>query len=210
MSTQLVTPIFRAAFVHLLEPRANQNGTLCYEVTMIFDPSEVDINPLIQAYNAAVKEKWGDAPPKTGVKSPLRKGVWKSQDYPRGFDLERYPFYEGMLVCPARSYTERVGDGVDTSKRPGIVGPDPAAMFDPHNNPNHRLYSGMYGRAEVKFYVPKARPGVEDQVAVSLQNFQKCYDGEAISGGRSKAEEVFGSFESPATQANNADLLEGV
>ena len=76
MGRTLVTPIFRAAFVALLEPKQSENGFWSYSLTAIFEPD--DIKPLVDLFDETVKEIWKGSPPRTGVTSPFRKGEWKS------------------------------------------------------------------------------------------------------------------------------------
>ena len=200
---KIVTPIFRASYVSLLEPKETQNGGWCYEITMIFD-AEDNLDDLKALFVEAVQERWKGNPPKTGVGSPFRRGEWKSESYPAGFDLDKYPEYEGKVVVAARSYTKKLTNGAfDLSKQPGIVGPDGKGILDYQRQP---LYSGMFGRAEISMYVPQKG---EPRVAVGLHNFQKCYDGESLGGSNGDPEKAFEAFAQPdgAAAGNNADLL---
>jgi hypothetical protein len=205
----VITPVFRASYQYLLEPRHNeQSNTYSYSVTMILPPEVVD-DPLFQDMQAiiqeAIQERWKGNPPKTGVKTPIRFGEWKTQTNPGGFDLDKNPEYEGNYIIYASGYTKQLSDGTfDRSTKVGIVGADPQMIFNPQQDP---IYSGMYGKAEISAYVPKFKPGVPDQVCFGLHNFQKCYDGEPLSGGNGRPEDAFEAFVAPTGVGANSDLL---
>ena len=202
MGTRIVTtPVFRASYVNLLEPKETQNGAWCYEITMIFEPN-TDLENLKAIVREAMQEKWKGSPPKTGVRSPFRRGEWKSESYPQGFDLDKYPEYEGKIIVSARAYTTKLADGsFDKSRKPGVCGPDPAEIFNPQTDP---LYSGMYGRASVSAYVPKVG---EPSVALGLHNFQKCYDGDPLGASNGRPENDFDVFVQPTQAGYHDDLL---
>lgn len=204
-SRRITTPIFRVSFPNLIDPKEDDNGNWSYGLSMIFEP-DTDFTEMKNLFNEVVQEKWKGSPPKVGVISPFRRGEWKSQAYPQGFDLDKRPEYTGKVIVSARAYTDKLSSGVfDLSKRPGIVGPDPKAPFDPVNNPADTVYSGMYARAEISMYVPRYG---DPRVAVGLHNVQKCYDGERLSGGNARPEDVFDTFMVPDAEGNNADLLD--
>lgn len=199
---KIVTPVGRATFVNLIEPKKTDNGGYCYEVTLLFDKTE-DMSQIQAIVNEAIQEKWKGNPPKTGVVSPIRFGAWKTPQNPNGFDLDKYPEYADKWVICARSYTTMLSNGqFDLSKRPGVVGPNPLDIFDPNVD---RLYSGMYGRAQINAYVPTK--GNVDRVALGLSHFQKCYDGDPLGGSNGKPENAFDAFIPPAGVGNNAGLL---
>lgn len=174
---RITTPVFRASFIHLLEPALTENGKHYYGLTMIFEP-DADFSGMKAIFEEAVIEKWKGNPPKTGFRSPFRRGEWKSQQYPQGYDLDKHPYYEGKIIVNANTYVTINAQGTITKgTKPTLCGPDPTAIFDPNVDP---LYSGMYGRAEISAYAPKQNenPGI----SFSLHQFQKCYDGEPLGG----------------------------
>jgi hypothetical protein len=206
---RIVTPIFRASYVSILEPKEDQNGNWVYSIAMIFDPEKIKNDPawedMKQIVMEAKKEKWPNGEPKTGVMSPFRRGEWKSETYPQGFDLDKYPEYRDKIIVSASSYTKRLGNGqFDTSKRPGVVGSNPKAIFDPEKDP---IYSGMYARAEISAYVPK-NPKAGDRVTFGLHHVQKCYDGEPLGISQGSPENAFGEIIPPTAEGDHADLLQ--
>ena len=203
---KITTPIFRCSYISLLEPKETQNGSHAYSVVMIFEP-DADLTELKAIFAEAVQETWKGTPPKTGIKSPFRRGEWKSESYPQGYDLDKHPEYDGKIMATASSYVKLVNGLVPDHLKVGIVGPDPRAIFDPSKEP---IYSGMYGRAEISAYVPKdaATKKPRDMVSFTLHNFQKCKDGDPLGGGaNTPAEKVFDVFEQPAAAGFHDDLL---
>ncbi len=186
MSDKVTTPLFRADFVSLLDPKKkkpeDEDKSDVWEVTMIFEP-EVANTPAFKALERiiqqAIEEKWGNKPP-SYIKMPFRKGVAKSQQYPQGYDLSKYPQYEGKIITAARSY----------SIPPGVCDANLQPILD-----KSQIYSGMYGRATVVAYGYDNKGG--QGVTFGLQNFQKCMDGEPLGGARVAAEMDFEAFEVP-------------
>jgi hypothetical protein len=205
MAFKIVTPIFRASFPYLLEPKYNsESDSWLYTVTMIFEDDKETLQPMLQMLEQAKKELFPEGIPRNFA-SPFRRGEWATETNSRGFDLEKYPEYEGKIIATASTYTEKLSNGqFDLSKRPGIIGPNPAAIFD---GERERLYSGMWGRAEISMYRPR-NPKARHRISLGLENFQKCKDGDAIGFSRSRPETVFGAFETPDAVGENDDLLD--
>ncbi len=189
---KIVTPLFRASFIHLLDPNPKQlekKGVTVYEVTMIFEP-DADLTRMKALIEEATVEKWGSKRP-SFIKSPFRKGVQKSEQYPNGYDLGKYPEYTGKIITAARSYN--VPPGVVDAKRQDIL-------------EKKEIYSGIWGRATVVAYGYDNEGGIG--VAFGLQNFQKCMDGEPLGGTRGPAEKDFEEFQQPVGVGSHADMLD--
>lgn len=190
MTDKVTTPVGRCSFVKLLEPGQNDNGDDVYEVTFIFDPEE-NFEPMKRIMMQAVEEKWGKNPPRS-FKSPFRRGEWQTEDYPQGYDLDKYPDYEGKIIVACRSYKQQ----------PGMVDAQLNPILDPKE-----IYSGMWGRATVTAYAYDNKGG--KGVSFGLQNFQKVKDGEPLGAGRTKAENDFEAFAAPAS-GTHSDMLAGI
>lgn len=210
---KVITPKFRASYCNLLEPKESEGGAWYYGLTMIFDPDEINADPqetalfrdMQKIVEEAIAVKWPDGAPKTGVIKPFRKGVWKTPENERGFDLDKNPEYEGKIIVATNGYTEKMPDGsFNRLKEIGIVGPDGKA---PLNISALGIYSGMYGRAEISAYVPKnLKKG--PMVTFGLHNFQKVEDGAPLGGGTNgNPENAFAAFVQPEAAGNHEDLL---
>jgi hypothetical protein len=208
MTDKVMTPIFRADFVKLFDsqlsqdkdyremktgPKKGQNLPV-YGLTMIFEP-DTDLADLKRILVQAKEEKWGNKPP-SFVATPFRKGVQISDEYPMGFDLGRYPQYEGKIIAPARS----------TGMPVGVVGPDmdPTTRRPRVITDASEIYSGCFCRATV---VAFAYVNEKTGIAFGLQNVQKVRDGEPLGGAKAKAEDDFAAFVEPQAAGFNDDLL---
>lgn len=212
--TKLVTPVFRADFPALITPKqktdqAQQpifdkegNPVMVYSVTMVFDdPSTMSpeeqarFEALRQLVDTTAKEKWGDKIP-SYYKRPFRRGVQKSDEAPLGYDLQKYPHYEGKIICIAQS----------TGFAPDIIGPDRTPLMG--DKGKAELYSGHLARATVTAYAWK-NPQGSHGVSFGLQNYWKIGDGEpfAKAGPRTTAEDDFAGFASPVAAAPAASMM---
>ena len=91
---KIVTPVFRASFVNVLKPRLNeQSGKEEYSIKMIFD-KDADLSPLAEIVQEAIKNKWGNNPPK-GLKLPVKDG--------NESDLDKYPEDKDKWVANAKN-----------------------------------------------------------------------------------------------------------
>ena len=163
-SKKVVTPTFRASFVHVFEPRQNeQSGKLEYSVKMIFD-KDADLTPLKDIIKEAVRNKWGSNPPKN-LKFPLRDG--------NDSDLDKYPEDANKIIANAKSVMYPPGL-IDAKTKQEIIDPK-------------EFYSGCYARASIVAY---AYDNVSKGVAFGLQNLLKIRDGEPLVN-RASAESDF-------------------
>ena len=178
----LVTPMFRAAFVSLLQPKAvggknaDPNAEKKYGITMIF-PKGTDHTELKKEIMAAAKEKWGDK-----AESIIKKQ--ESSDkriFKDGSDMaEKYAgFEEGVPYLNANN-----------KEKPGLVSTKAAPDGTPIGiTEEGEFFSGCYAIASLKPYCWDNKFG--KGVSLSLQNVQMIKEGERLGGGRSKASEDF-------------------
>lgn len=163
-SKKVVTPTFRASFVHVFEPRQNeQSGKLEYSVKMIFD-KDADLAPVKEIIKEAIRNKWGTNPPKN-LKLPLRDGNLS--------DLDKYPEDTDKIIANAKSVMYPPGL-IDAKTKQEIIDPK-------------EFYSGCYARASIVAY---AYDNVSKGVAFGLQNLLKIRDGEPLVN-RASAESDF-------------------
>lgn len=165
----------RWSYANVWEPKAINGGTPKYSVSLIIPKSDtVTVEKIKAAIQAAYEE--GEAklkgngrnvPPLSTLKTPLRDG-----------DLERDgdPAYANSWFLNANSATA-----------PGIVDADRQEIID-----RSEVYSGVYGRASINFYVFNTNGN--KGIACSLNNLQKIRDGEPL-GGKSRAQDDFADDE---------------
>ena len=161
----------RWSYVNAWEAKSINGGTPKFSVSLIIPKSDTKTVAKIKAaIEAAYKE--GEAklkgnsrtvPALSAIKTPLRDG-----------DAERPddPAYANSYFMNANSNTA-----------PGIVDADCQPILD-----RSEVYSGVYGRASVKFYAFNSNGN--RGIACSLNNLQKIRDGEHL-GGKSSAEDDF-------------------
>ena len=175
------TPLFRASYCAVFEPKAFKDQEPKYSLTMLFEKSE-DLKELKRAAHNAKIEKWGPKEkwPKN-LKSPFRDGDADKPDSPE---------YADKIFVSARS-----------KEAPQVV----------DRNPKIRLlttedfYSGFFARATlIAFaYDTAGNKGV----SFALQNVQKWKDGPKLSG-RKDASEEFESLENEDDGSENAENYE--
>lgn len=185
----IVTPEFRLDFPSVFEPKKKNKpeDADVYSITMIFEPKE-DFTDLKRIVQEAIELAWGNNPP-SYVKKPLRKGVQKSEKHPNGYDLSKYPQYEGKIITTASSYITP----------PGVVDASVNDILD-----KKAIYSGCYCKAEINAYGYDNKGG--EGITFGLSNLQKLRDGQVLSGLRSNPKDVFEKFTPP--EGENDDLLE--
>lgn len=197
----IVTPIFRASYVNLFEPRESESGAFTYSLTMIFEP-DADLSELKAIIREAINDKWEGKPP-TGLRNPIRRGEEKSDTYDRGFNLEEHPYYADKIIVATSCYTSKSKEGLfNPLTKPGIVGPNPKIPFEATPA---TIYSGMYARAKVAAYAYEHKKGGKG-VSIALQHVQKCYDGEPLGVCMGRPEDAFTVFDVP-DPGSNEDLL---
>ena len=181
MADIVMTPEFRVSFPAVFKPRVPQNddgspGTPKYGVTMLF-AKDADLSKLKAAAQEAVKEKWGDKPPKN-LRSPFRD---------QG-DRELEGYVEGCVFINASSL-----------QKPGLVDRQRQDIID-----ETEFYAGCYARATVRAfaYEKKGNKGV----AFGLNNVQKLRDGDPL-GGRTRAQDDFADDLPPDEGADSGSIF---
>lgn len=170
------TPEFRVSFPFVFQPQpAMEEGKPPrYSVVMLFKPGE-NLSALKRAAAAAVKEKWGDKPPK-GMRNPFRDQGEK--------DFEGYE--DGAIFVTATS-----------RDRPGLVDGELNDIID-----SSEFYAGCYARATIRAFTYD-RAGNKG-VSFGLQNIQKLRDGESLTS-RVKARDDFEPVEAAMDDADADD-----
>lgn len=172
-----ITPKFRASYAHVFtpQPAKQPDGTpkmkngaqvMEYSIMALF-PAGADLSALKAAAAAAVKEKWGDNPPKK-LRSPFRTEK-EDGSLPDGLE-------EGAVFMNFK-----------TTQKPGLVDARNQDIIDPVE-----FYSGCFSRASVRAYA-YGGPGTSftPGVAFGLQNLQKLGEGDPLGGQRVKASAEF-------------------
>lgn len=170
--TKVITgPETRWSYCNAWEPKAINGGTPKYSVSLIIPKADTTtvakVNAAIQAaYEEGASKLMGNGksvPALQAIKTPLRDG-----------DLER-PDDE--------AYANSYFINANSAAAPGIVDADCQPIFD-----HSEVYSGVYGRASINFYVFNSNGN--KGIACGLNNLQKIRDGESL-GGKSRAEDDF-------------------
>lgn len=162
-----MSPVGRVSYPALFKARANDDGALKFEVTLVFD-TEVQKTPEFKAMVEAAKRakiaKFGDKAI-ANLRSPFRKGDEKEEK-----DRDMYPL--GSVFVAFRS-----------SEPPGIVDQNRTPIIDAY-----KIYAGCYGRVTYNAYAYEAKGN--KGIALGLNHFQFARDGVAISG-RGRPEDAF-------------------
>lgn len=178
MTTRCMTPIFRASYANVFEPRAaGEDGEARFSISMIF-PKDTDLSEMKACAKEAIKAKWGDKPPKN-LHLPFRDG---------DEDREDDPAYENSIFVNASS-----------KNKPGLVDAKVKPILD-----EDEFYSGCYARATVNFFAfdKNGNRGV----GVGLNNIQKIKDGDRLDS-RKSAEADFEGMEVDGGDDGTKDLL---
>ena len=167
-TTNLVTPAFRASFVHLVKPRAAApDAPEKYSLMVVLPQKDkaamAFLKTLQTACDAVVKEKFGGKVPKK-LKSPFRDGD----------DEDNRPEWAGC-ICFSASASQDF--------KPQIVDADLQEIIDPAE-----LYSGAWYRVSLRPYAWDHPTGGKGY-SLGLVNVQKVKDDDPFSGGIPAADE---------------------
>lgn len=177
--TETLTPKFRVSFPELYEAKSFKQGKPKFSVQMLFD-KKADLSALKNIVKVAIKDQWGDNPPK-GITLPFKDGNEK--------ELEGY---QDMIVATASTqYKPQV---VDQKGEPILAHDD--------------VYAGSYARAYIGAYAWEMKEGksvLKRGVSFNLNMVQKLADGERFVK-RADASSVFGIVED--TSSTHADIDE--
>jgi hypothetical protein len=171
-ATRVTTGKVRLSYVNLLQPRTNEDGeNPKYSCVLLIPKTDKATVKAIKAAIEAAKEK--------------DKGRWNGK------------------IPSNLKITFRDGDEEDAEDRPELVGhyfmnvsaKNKPGIVDRNVNPitdADEIYSGMYARAAIRAfgYNTNGNKGI----TFGLDHIQKIADGDFL-GGRTRAEDVFDSFE---------------
>lgn len=170
--TKVITgPETRWSYANVWDAKSINGGAPKFSVSLIIPKSDrKTLEKIRAAIQAAYEEGQGklkgngkSVPALSALKTPLRDG-----------DTER-PDDE--------AYANAYFVNANSSTAPGIVDADRQPIID-----RSEVYSGVYGRASINFYVFNSNGN--RGIACGLNNLQKIRDGEPL-GGKSRAEDDF-------------------
>lgn len=179
------TPLFRAAYAHVFQPRATEEGKKAkYGVCMLLPKKDPKVREFLKDLKVQCEKIAKEHNPKGIPKSvswwPLRDG-----------DTEREgEEFQGMYFINAGSY-----------RRPGVVDQDLNPIIDPED-----FYSGCWAIATVNpyWYDSNGNKGV----AIGLNNLKKMRDDDAFSGGATAEQDFANMGKSDGSDADDdEDLL---
>ena len=179
MADTVMTPEFRVSFPAVFKPKRQKGDATSepkYGLTMLF-PKGADLSKLKRAAEEAVKEKWGDKPPKN-LRSPFRDQGEKEYE----------GYVEGAVFVSASS-----------KQKPGLVDRQRQDIID-----ETEFYPGCYARATLRAfaYDNNGNKGV----AFGLNNVQKLRDGDPL-GGRTRAQDDFADDLPPDEGADSGSIF---
>lgn len=179
MADIVMTPEFRVSFPAVFKPKRQKGDATSepkYGLTMLF-PKGADLSKLKAAAQEAVREKWGDKPPKN-LRSPFRDQGEKEYE---GYE-------EGAVFVSASS-----------KQKPGLVDRQRQDIID-----ETEFYPGCYARATIRAfaYDNNGNKGV----AFGLNNVQKLRDGDPL-GGRTRAQDDFADDLPPDEGADSGSIF---
>ena len=171
-TTKVITgPETRWSYANVWEPKAIDGGTPKYSVSLIIPKTDTATIEKIQAAIKAAYEE-GASRLKGNGKTVPQLSVLKT------------PLHDGDAERPDdEAYANSYFINANSASAPGIVDADRQPIID-HNE----VYSGVYGRASINFYVFNSNGN--KGIACGLNNLQKIRDGEPL-GGKSRAEDDF-------------------
>lgn len=165
----------RLSYVYVLgEGKTNDDGRRSWSLTALVPKDHPQIDAIKAAINAA-KVKDAAKVGKTGIKSPLLDGDAKDDD---GNFKYKGDENRGHFLLRAANY----------NRRPAVVDAQVQPIIDPE-----QIYSGCFGNVRISFYgyAGKTNKGISP----GLDAVQKTRDGERLSAGGVKAEDVFSAVE---------------
>lgn len=167
----ITDPNTRWSYANVWEPKAINDGTPKYSVSLIIPKSDTaTIKKIEAAIEAAYKE--GEAKLKGNGRSVPALSVLKT------------PLRDGDAERPDdEAYANAYFVNANSATAPGIVDADRQPIID-----RSEVYSGVYGRASINFYAFNSNGN--KGIACGLNNLQKLRDGEPL-GGKSRAEDDF-------------------
>lgn len=174
---KVVTPMFRLSFPELFEPKAFEDQAAKYSVQMLFD-KKTDLASLKNVVKKAVKEKWGENPPK-GLVLPFKDGNEK--------ELE--------------GYEDKIVVGAATKFKPQVVNNKLEEILAPDD-----IYAGCFARAAIGAYAWEYKNAkgqvMKRGVSFNLESVQKLKEGERFVK-RPDASETFDAVDDGSDDDSN-------
>lgn len=181
MSENVITPEFRASYVHAFTPQTPMKSTDTpkYSVTMLF-PLDADLSALKAEAKRAATEAWGADESKWPVN-------WRNPFRDQGEKPDSAGYVRGAKFISARS-----------TEKPGLIDARRQPIID-----ESEFYSGCYARASVRAFAYGGKgttfaPGI----SFGLQNIQMTREGERLGSARTKPEDDFEAVEGAGEMAS--------
>lgn len=167
---KVITGRVRFSYANVFTPKAMQEGaTPKYSVAVLIPKSDKDTIAKIQK---AIKEALEEG--KASVFAGKIPATWKN------------PLRDGDEERPDdQNYAGCYFMNCSSSNKPGVVGPDLEPIMSQDD-----FYSGCYGRVSLNMYA--FNKAGNRGVAAGLNNIQKQFEGDRLSGG-SSAQDDFGT-----------------
>jgi hypothetical protein len=159
-TAKVITPEFRLSFPALFEKKAFEDSIPRYEITMLFDPNEVDVSPIQKAIDHVIKEKWKGKPPKK-LLIPLKDG-----------DEKELEGYAGMKYLAAWN----------RQRQPSVIDSAKNEIFDPQE-----IQAGYYCRAIIRAFAYENK--FNKGVAFALEAVQLVREGETFGAPKANVDD---------------------
>lgn len=173
-SSNFFTPKFQISHPHLIKPKEEDGKPPKWQCAMVFDFKNFDENDkaawvkMKKAIEQVVNSTWPGGKTPARFKKPIRDGKPWSDNNPSGFDLEKYPEYEGKKIINTSS--TRLVNVKDARTKQVITN---AAD----------LYPGCVCIANVNAFTwHNSSAAVPYGVSIGLQNVFKVKDGDPFAG----------------------------
>lgn len=178
MAIKMMSPVFRASYVHVFEPGKDMQGNEYYGLSMIFDKAKLkpeELAAIKKGISDAAAEKFGKDQSKwpRGLKICLRDADQEDRGNPNAPNFD--PAYANAYFMNCKS-----------GRQPGVVDEKVQPIIS-----QDEFYSGCYARATIVFHAYD-KAGAKG-VGCYLNNVMKVADGERL-GGSAPASSDFAAF----------------
>lgn len=200
--TEAMTPKFRVSFPKVFKAEVNKmSGKEEYSLTAIF-PKDSDLSKVTSAIEAAAEEKWG--PDKKKWPKPLRNPIRKAEDMAQKDDEGNAIKDEnGTFILSPGHEAGGLWVRLKSKQKPGLIDAKRDPIID-----ETQFYAGCWARATVKAFAYEQAGN--KGVSLWIQNIQKLSDGDAIGGGRPKAEDQFEAISDLTDAASNSSSADSI
>lgn len=176
---KVVTPVFRASYLTVFEPKAYEDGEPKFSVEMLFDEKKSDLSEMRDKMKKVCEAAWGKDKAKwpKNFRLPFKKGDEKE-------DASEH--YAGVIFARA-----------DSKNQPGIFDQEKNDILD-----KREIFSGCFCRASL-FMVPYENIGGKGDsgrsgIKLYLQGIQLIKKGEAF--GNTGSRDDFGTVENDESE----------